>query len=170
MLCKHQRQEFCGQKITCINLSFVCLFHFLGELNISHMALIKHLLFLLSYGIQSTKQRSVSGVVRSDSSCRDVLRRSQYGVVIMESFFFFLKFSTRYFWGQIRTVCRSIKYQNPLFFFISRDIAICAEFGLVWSCWKMHGRLWKRFVGSIVGCCSLNLSVFFCICAAITEM
>ncbi len=116
-------------------------------------------------GTEDTKWWSVSGVILSHSSCKQVLR-----------------------WATVRGLrCRILRFKMRHTFSIgdrsglqpgqsstrtlclrSQDFVMCAECGFALSCWNMHGCPWKRCLleGSIL--CSLN--VLFSINGAITEV
>ncbi len=108
-------------------------------------------------GTEDTKWWSVSGVILSHSSCKQVLR-----------------------WATVRGLrCRILRFKmchtfsigdrpglqagqssTRTLFLRSQDFAMCAECGFALSCWNMHGRPWKRCLleGSIL--CS-KISMYF---------
>ncbi len=106
-------------------------------------------------GTEDTKWWSVSGVILSHSSCKQVLR-----------------------WATVRGLrCRILRFkmrhtfsigdrsglqagQSRTLFLHSQDFVMCAECGFALSCWNMHGRPWKRCLleGSIL--CS-KISMYF---------
>ncbi len=107
-------------------------------------------------GTEDTKWWSVSGVILSHSSWKQVLRGQQYRVFVVA--FCASKCATHSLLETGRTAGRPVKYPYPL----PPQPGLCnvCRMWFALSCWNMHGRPWKRCLleGSIL--CS-KISMYF---------
>ncbi len=117
-------------------------------------------------GTEDTKWWSVSGVILSHSSCKQVLRWATVRGLRCR----ILRFKMRHTFSiGDRSGLQAGQSSTRTLFLRSQDFVMCAECGFALSCWNMHGRPWKRCLleGSIL--CS-KISVLFSINGAITEV
>ncbi len=108
-------------------------------------------------GTEDTKWWSVSGVILSHSSCKQVLR---WATVTGSSLSHFaLQNAPHILYGD-RSGLQAGQSSTRTLFLRSQDFVMCAECGFALSCWNMHGRPWKRCLleGSIL--CS-KISMYF---------
>ncbi len=106
-------------------------------------------------GTEDTKWWSVSGVILSHSSCKQVLRwATVWGLRCQMRHTFSIGDRSGLQAGQSST---------HTLFLRSQDFVMCAECGFALSCWNMHVRPWKRCLleGSIL--CSKIFYVLFSI-------
>ncbi len=108
-------------------------------------------------GTEDTKWWSVSGVILSHSSCKQVLRWATVRVFVVA--FCASKCATHSLLETGRD-CKAGQSSTRTRFLNSQDFVMCAECGFALSCWNMHGRPWKRCLleGSIL--CS-KISMYF---------
>ncbi len=117
-------------------------------------------------GTEDTKWWSVSGVILSHSSCKQVLRWATVQGLRCR----ILRFKMRHTFSiGDRSGLQAGQSSTRTLFLRSQDFVMCAECGFALTCWNMHGRPWKRCLleGSIL--CS-KISVLFSINGAITEV
>ncbi len=117
-------------------------------------------------GTEDTKWWSVSGVILSHSSCKQVLRWATVRGLRCR----ILRFKMRHTFSiGDRSGLQAGQSSTRTLFLRSQDFVMCAECGFALSCWNMHGRPWKRCLleGSIL--CS-KISMYFSALGAITEV
>ncbi len=108
-------------------------------------------------GTEDTKWWSVSGVILSHSSCKQVLRWATVRGLRCR----ILRFKMRHTFSiGDRSGLQAGQSSTRTLFLRSQDFVMCAECGFALSCWNMHGRPWKRCLleGSIL--CS-KISMYF---------
>ncbi len=107
-------------------------------------------------GTEDTKWWSVSGVILSHSSCKQVLKVGNSTGSSCPHFALQMRHTFSMETG--RTAGRQSSTRT--LFLRSQDFVMCAECGFALSCWNMHGRPWKRCLleGSIL--CS-KISMYF---------
>ncbi len=108
-------------------------------------------------GTEDTKWWSVSGVILSHSSCKQVLRWATVRGLRCR----ILRFKMRHTFSiGDRSGLQAGQSSTCTLFLRSQDFVMCAECGFALSCWNMHGRPWKRCLleGSIL--CS-KISMYF---------
>ncbi len=108
-------------------------------------------------GTEDTKWWSVSGVILSHSSCKQVLRWATVRGLRCR----ILRFKMRHTFSiGDRSGLQAGQSSTRTLFLRSQDFVMCAECGFSLSCWNMHGRPWKRCLleGSIL--CS-KISMYF---------
>ncbi len=108
-------------------------------------------------GTEDTKWWSVSGVILSHSSCKQVLRWA----TVRGHRCRILRFKMRHTFSiGDRSGLQAGQSSTRTLFLRSQDFVMCAECGFALSCWNMHGRPWKRCLleGSIL--CS-KISMYF---------
>ncbi len=108
-------------------------------------------------GTEDTKWWSVSGVILSHSSCKQVLRWATVRGLRCR----ILRFKMRHTFSiGDRSGLQAGQASTRTLFLRSQDFVMCAECGFALSCWNMHGRPWKRCLleGSIL--CS-KISMYF---------
>ncbi len=108
-------------------------------------------------GTEDTKWWSVSGVILSHSSCKQVLRWATVRGLRCR----ILHFKMRHTFSiGDRSGLQAGQSSTRTLFLRSQDFVMCAECGFALSCWNMHGRIWKRCLleGSIL--CS-KISMYF---------
>ncbi len=108
-------------------------------------------------GTEDTKWWSVSDVILSHSSCKQVLRWATVRGLRCR----ILRFKIRHTFSiGDRSGLQAGQSSTPTLFLRSQDFVMCAECGFALSCWNMHGRPWKRCLleGSIL--CS-KISMYF---------
>ncbi len=108
-------------------------------------------------GTEDTKWWSVSGVILSHSSCKQVLRWATVRGLRCRN----LRFKMRHTFSiGDRSGLQAGQSSTRTLFLRSQDFVMCAECGFALSCWNMHGRPWKRCLleGSIL--CS-KISMYF---------
>ncbi len=108
-------------------------------------------------GTEDTKWWSVSGVILSHSSCKQVLRWATVRGLRCR----ILRFKMRHTFSiGDRSGLQAGQSSTRTLFLRSQDFVMCAECGFALSCWNMHGRPWKRchLEGSIL--CS-KISMYF---------
>ncbi len=108
-------------------------------------------------GTEDTKWLSVSGVILSHSSCKQVLRWATVRGLRCR----ILRFKMRHTFSiGDRSGLQAGQSSTRTLFLRSQDFVMCAECGFALSCWNMHGRPWKRCLleGSIL--CS-KISMYF---------
>ncbi len=108
-------------------------------------------------GTEDTKWWSVSGVILSHSSCKQVLRWATVQGLRCRILHF--KMHHTFSIGD-RSGLQEGQSSTSTLFLRSQDFVMCAECGFALSCWNMHGRPWKRCLleGSIL--CS-KISMYF---------
>ncbi len=118
-------------------------------------------------GTEDTKWWSVSGVILSHSSCKQVLRWATVRGLRCRILRF--KMCHTFSIGD-RSGLQAGQSSTRTLFLRSQDFVMCAECGFALSCWNMHGRPWKRCLleGSIL--CSKISMYFSAINGAITEV
>ncbi len=119
-------------------------------------------------GTEDTKWWSVSGVILSHSSCKQVLRWATVRGLRCR----ILRFKMRHTFSiGDRSGLQAGQSSTRTLFLRSQDFVMCAECGFALSCWNMHGRPWKRCLleGSIL-CSKICKNVLFSINGAITEV
>ncbi len=100
-------------------------------------------------GTEDTKWWSVSGVILSHSSCKQVLRWA----TVRGLRCCILRFKMRHTFSiGDRSGLQAGQSSTRTLFLRSQDFVMCAECGFALSCWNMHGRPWKRCLleGSIL--------------------
>ncbi len=104
-----------------------------------------------------TKWWSVSGVILSHSSCKQVLRWATVRCLRCRILRF--KMCHTFSIGD-RSGLQAGQSSTRTLFLRSQDFVMCAECGFALSCWNMHGCPWKRCLleGSIL--CS-KISMYF---------
>ncbi len=108
-------------------------------------------------GTEDTKWWSVSGVILSHSSCKQVLRWATVRGLRCR----ILRFKMRHTFSiGDRSGLQAGQSSTRTLFLRSQDFVMCAECGFALSCWNMHGRPWKICLleGSIL--CS-KISMYF---------
>ncbi len=108
-------------------------------------------------GTEDTKWWSVSGVILSHSSCKQILRWATVRGLRCR----ILRFKMRHTFSiGDRSGLQAGQSSTRTLFLRSQDFVMCAECGFALSCWNMHGRPWKRCLleGSIL--CS-KISMYF---------
>ncbi len=108
-------------------------------------------------GTEDTKWWSVSGVILSHSSCKQVLRWATVRGLRCR----ILRFKMRHTFSiGDRSGLQAGQSSTRTLFLRSQDFVMCAECGFALSCWNMHGRPWKRCLlkGSML--CS-KISMYF---------
>ncbi len=118
-------------------------------------------------GTEDTKWWSVSGVILSHSSCKQVLRWATVRGLRCR----ILRFKMRHTFSiGDRSGLQAGQSSTRTLFLRSQDFVMCAECGFALSCWNMHGRPWKRCLleGSIL--CSKISMYFSALMGAITEV
>ncbi len=108
-------------------------------------------------GTEDTKWWSVSGVILSHSSCKQVLRWATLRGLRCR----ILRFKMHHTFSiGDRSGLQAGQSSTRTLFLRSQDFVMCAECGFALSCWNMHGRPWKRCLleGSIL--CS-KISMYF---------
>ncbi len=108
-------------------------------------------------GTEDTKWWSVSGVILSHSSCKQVLRWATVRGLRCR----ILRFKMRHTFSiGDRSGLQAGQSSTRTLFLRSQDFVMCAECGFALSCWNMHGHPWKRCLleGSIL--CS-KISMYF---------
>ncbi len=106
-------------------------------------------------GTEDTKWWSVSGVILSHSSCKQVLRWATVRGLRCR----ILRFKMRHTFSiGDRSGLQAGQSSTRTLLLRSQDFIMCAECGFASSCWNMHGRPWKRCLleGSIL--CSKSAS------------
>ncbi len=121
-------------------------------------------------GTEDTKWWSVSGVILSHSSCKQVLRwATVWGLRCR-----ILRFKMRHTFSiGDRSGLQAGQSSTRTLFFRSQDFVMCAECSFALSCWNMHGRPWKRCLhlhAKRQHIVPQNLYVLFSINGAITEV
>ncbi len=92
-------------------------------------------------GTEDTKWWSVSGVILSHSSCKQVLRWATVRGLRCR----ILHFKMRHTFSiGDRSGLQAGQSSTRTLFLRSQDFVMCAECGFALSCWNMHGRPWKR--------------------------
>ncbi len=92
-------------------------------------------------GTEDTKWWSVSGVILSHSSCKQVLRWATVRGLRCR----ILRFKMRHTFSiGDRSGLQAGQSSTRTLFLRSQDFVMCAECGFALSCWNMHGRPWKR--------------------------
>ncbi len=107
-------------------------------------------------GTEDTKWWSVSGVILSHSSCKQVLRWATVRGLRCR----ILRFKMRHTFSiGDRSGLQAGQSSTRTLFLRSQDFVMCAECGFALSCWNMHGRPWKRCLleGSIL-CSKISMS------------
>ncbi len=100
-------------------------------------------------GTEDTKWWSVSGVVLSHSSCKQVLRWATVRGLRCR----ILRFKMRHTFSiGDRSGLQAGQSSTRTLFLRSQDFVMCAECGFGLSCWNMHGRPWK--ICLLEGSCS----------------
>ncbi len=120
-------------------------------------AMLYHLSYRKALGTEDTKWWSVSGVILSHSSCKQVLRWATVRGLRCR----ILRFKMRHTFSiGDRSGLQAGQSSTRTLFLCSQDFVMCAECGFALSCWNMHGRPWKRCLleGSIL--CS-KISMYF---------
>ncbi len=108
-------------------------------------------------GTEDTKWWSVSGVILSHSSCKQVLRWATVRGLRCR----ILRFKMRHTFSiGDRSGLQAGQSSTRTLFLRSQDFVMCCRCGFALSCWNMHGRPWKRCLleGSIL--CS-KISMYF---------
>ncbi len=118
-------------------------------------------------GTEDTKWWSVSGVILSHSSCKQVLRWATVRGLRCR----ILRFKMRHTFSiGDRSGLQAGQSSTRTLFLRSQDFVMCAECGFALSCWNMHGRPWKRCLLEGKHIVLQNLYVLFSINGAITEV
>ncbi len=118
-------------------------------------------------GTEDTKWWSVSGVILSHSSCKQVLRWA----TVRGLRCCILRFKMRHTFSiGDRSGLQAGQSSTRTLFLRSQDFVMCAECGFALSCWNMHGRPWKRLSSWRQHIVLQNLYVLFSINGAITEV
>ncbi len=117
-------------------------------------------------GTEYTKWWSVSGVILSHSSCKQVLRWATVRGLRCR----ILRFKMRHTFSiGDRSGLQAGQSSTRTLFLCSQDFVMCAECGFALSCWNMHGHPGKD-VFLKAAYCAQNLYVLFSINDAITEV
>ncbi len=118
-------------------------------------------------GTEDTKWWSVSGVILSHSSCKQVLRWATVRGLRCR----ILRFKMRHTFSiGDRSGLQAGQSSTRTLFLRSQDFVMCAECGFALSCWNMHGRPWKKMSSWRQHIVLQNLYVLFSINGAITEV
>ncbi len=108
-------------------------------------------------GTEDTKWWSVSGVILSHSSCKQVLRWATVRGLRCR----ILRFKMRHTFSiGDRSGLQAGQSSTRTLFLRSQDFVMCAECGFALSCWNMHGRPWKRCLLEVSILCS-KISMYF---------
>ncbi len=108
-------------------------------------------------GTEDTKWWSVSGVILSHSSCKQVLRWATVRGLRCR----ILRFKMRHTFSiGDRSGLQAGQSSTRTLFLRSQDFVMCAECGFALSCWNMHGRPWKRCLLESSILCS-KISMYF---------